>query len=402
MSRLRHVYRAQEGAVFIQIGIAIFVLMAFNVFVLDYAVMWLARGQAQNAADAAALAGAIARSYDDLDDPPAADGNAVSIATTVASTNLIWQAPGTPTVTFDCPSGVTGRCTRVDITRTINTLFGSILEVDTQSVRATATAISATGNGVRCLRPIAVPDTWVELTSNDSFEFYQTGTGTPLPAGSRDDYAAPSDTVPGQTVLPDYLGERIIWSFGQPITNPIIRTGRDPSNAITFMLTLDLPGGTFADNMTACASQPVAIGQSIRVVQQASTTVEDLLDAIISQDPDADWNDPQRRAEGGCAPACAAVSPRIIPIALFDPQRFQLGRNTTWTNPAVGCPTSDPCIKVTNIVGFFVHGSFGGYNRHGHFQRYPGSTLSVIPGTGTAPVDLVEEASWLKSQRLIR
>ena len=70
MSRIQHVYRAQEGAVFVQVGIALFVLMAFNVFVLDYGVLWVARGQAQNAADAGALAGAVARGFDDFDDPP--------------------------------------------------------------------------------------------------------------------------------------------------------------------------------------------------------------------------------------------------------------------------------------------------------------------------------------------
>ena len=48
--------RSEQGAVFVQVGISIFVLMAFNVFVLDYGVMWVSRRQAQNAADAAALA----------------------------------------------------------------------------------------------------------------------------------------------------------------------------------------------------------------------------------------------------------------------------------------------------------------------------------------------------------
>ena len=53
--------RSEQGAVFVQVGISILVLMAFNVFVLDYGVMWVSRRQAQNAADAGALAGAVAR-----------------------------------------------------------------------------------------------------------------------------------------------------------------------------------------------------------------------------------------------------------------------------------------------------------------------------------------------------
>ncbi len=87
--------RSEHGAVFVQVGISLFVLMAFNVFVLDYGVMWIARRQAQNAADAGALAGAIARGYDDFDDPPASTGVAHERAEQVAAANLIWQQAGT-------------------------------------------------------------------------------------------------------------------------------------------------------------------------------------------------------------------------------------------------------------------------------------------------------------------
>ena len=38
--------------------------IAFDAFVVDYGVMWVGRGQAQNAADAGALAGAVAMAFD--------------------------------------------------------------------------------------------------------------------------------------------------------------------------------------------------------------------------------------------------------------------------------------------------------------------------------------------------
>jgi hypothetical protein len=37
--------RSEQGAVFVQVGISLFVLMAFNVFVLDYGMMWIGRRQ---------------------------------------------------------------------------------------------------------------------------------------------------------------------------------------------------------------------------------------------------------------------------------------------------------------------------------------------------------------------
>src|SRR5213592_3728908 len=61
----------ERGAVLIQVAISILALTAFTTFVVDYGVLWVARGQAQNAADAGALAGATARAFDDVADPPA-------------------------------------------------------------------------------------------------------------------------------------------------------------------------------------------------------------------------------------------------------------------------------------------------------------------------------------------
>src|SRR4051794_26772168 len=56
---------AQErGAITIHVAIALAALIAFSAFVVDYGVMWVSRRQAQNAADAGALAGAISTMVD--------------------------------------------------------------------------------------------------------------------------------------------------------------------------------------------------------------------------------------------------------------------------------------------------------------------------------------------------
>ena len=69
MALTKRVQRAvsdERGAVLVQVAIAILVLTAMATFVVDHGVLWVSRGQAQNAADAGALSGAIARAYDDL------------------------------------------------------------------------------------------------------------------------------------------------------------------------------------------------------------------------------------------------------------------------------------------------------------------------------------------------
>ncbi len=58
-ARLRH----ERGAVLVHVTVAIIGLLAFSALVVDYGVMWSARRQAQNAADAAALAGAISMAF---------------------------------------------------------------------------------------------------------------------------------------------------------------------------------------------------------------------------------------------------------------------------------------------------------------------------------------------------
>src|ERR1044071_8937254 len=59
---------SERGAILIQVGVAILVLSAFSMFIIDYGALWVSRHQAQNAADSGALAGAIALAFDDFAD----------------------------------------------------------------------------------------------------------------------------------------------------------------------------------------------------------------------------------------------------------------------------------------------------------------------------------------------
>ena len=51
--------RDDRGAIIIHVAFALLALLAFSAFVVDMGVMWVSRRQAQNAADAGALAGAV-------------------------------------------------------------------------------------------------------------------------------------------------------------------------------------------------------------------------------------------------------------------------------------------------------------------------------------------------------
>src|SRR5687768_9139355 len=168
----------ERGAALIQIGIAIFVLVGMTAFVLDYGVMWMARRQAQNAADAGALAGAIARLYEDAGDSPAADGPAYDSAVAAATANEVFNEAGGVKVTFVCPPYVDAdaHCVRVDVHRDgadlnadstsdsnpLPVFFASLFGLSSQRVQATATAWLGAANAAECMKPFAVPDLFPE------------------------------------------------------------------------------------------------------------------------------------------------------------------------------------------------------------------------------------------------
>src|SRR6188768_3851379 len=129
---------SERGAVIIHVSIAMVGLMAFSAFVIDYGVMTVARRQAQNAADAAALAGAISLAYVDFNNQTLARQSALA----VASDHRVWgEAPdiSAADITFPvCPPGSPGAgtssCIRVNVFRNqrgggnaLPTFFGKLV-----------------------------------------------------------------------------------------------------------------------------------------------------------------------------------------------------------------------------------------------------------------------------------
>jgi hypothetical protein len=396
MKQARAFHRCERGAVFVQVGIAATVLVAFNVFVLDYGMMWVSRRQAQNAADAGALAGAVARAYDDFGDPPSTSGLAAQIAETVAESNLVWKVMPPAQVSFGCPPGVTARCVRVDVYRNgqfgsppLPTLFGPLLGVGNQGVKATATAVVANGNATNCLKPWAIPDHWAgNSPTNKEFN------------GPPDDLYV---TTSGYTTVAVSHNERVVWNLSaDPLlpATPILREppGVDAPPAQTVdvsIVPLRIGAASHLTNMTQCSGTLVSLGSTLPVDTSASAgDKQTAVTQVMSLDPGADYDYDNERVINSCAPSCAPVSPRLLAVALYDPDRFQRGRATgDWAS--VGCPTANPCVTIKNIVGLFLHGAFGGYGAHGHVIKYPGMLAASAP-------NYPDEASWLMTTNLVR
>ncbi len=157
-------FKSDRGAVVVQVAVSLMALLALSSFVIDHGVMMTARAQAQNGADAGALAGARSLLFLHGDD------RAREVAGEVTQLHRIvadYAAPGNITVTvplacpppWNTPSG----CIKVDITKQdLPTFFAKLANINTQGVKATATAMAGAGNSVECIKPWVVADKWID------------------------------------------------------------------------------------------------------------------------------------------------------------------------------------------------------------------------------------------------
>ena len=397
----------ERGAVLIHVAIAIVVLIGFLTFVVDYGVMWVGRGQAQNAADAGALAGAVSMAFDVNGwTDRTVTGPARTAARQMAVSNwVIGQAPNvvmasdvyfTGDPALMCPADANGNtpCIRVDVYRNqangnpLPPIFGVAFGIAGHGVRATATARVAIADTTNCMKPWAIPDKWIDnydttnpietnppaWTEDDSFDLYggQNGNGPPLP--NPDVYVPPSTSGPGSgfTSLPQSqggdLGRRVVLKQGGPSTSispgvfqPIRLPRYDGGSQ---------GGSDYRENISTCTGLPVSIGDTLQsengnMIGPTRQGVNDL----IALDPNARWDTNTNSVVNSCAtatPSCGA-SPRVVPIPVYDTATY-------YTTKRAGLPE----FVIVNILGFFID-RMQGNDVVGYLTEAPGLTSSATP-----------------------
>jgi hypothetical protein len=406
--------RGERGAVLVHVAISMIGLIAFNGLVIDYGILWLARREAQNSADAAAMAGAVSLGFVDINDQPLARQSAIAMA----NQNYIWGV--TPDiedtdVTFPpCPPGSPGAgtnaCIRVDVFRNqrtsttpkpIPTIFGTLFGVTLQGVKATATAEVLYGTSVNCVRPWAIPDKWQENLNDvtnpppsvvgwdqfDSFERYDKS-GNLLP-GTPDYYqpwgSAPTPTPPGWQVglEPDGTGytKQSVTLGGDYGRKFVLKPG-NPHDAIApgwFYPVVAQPccigGDCYRDSISGCVCPNDFLAPPMDILKEPGNKIgptKQGVDALVAQDPDAKWDPSLNGGKGGIYDGCMdpnhashpcpttnGYTPRLVPIPVFDPDDYDLGK-------ASGRNT----IKITKLVGFFIL-PMNGNDVEGYLMDYP-------------------------------
>jgi hypothetical protein len=408
---------SERGAVLVQVAIALLGLIALSALVIDYGVLWVSRRQAQNAADAGAMAGAISMGFVDMADQDLARQAAID----AALANDVWGENPDITgadVTFPvCPPGSPGAgsnaCIRVDVFRNqrpggnpLPTFFSRLVNITEQGVRATATAEVLFGDSTDCVKPFAIADKWIEnrndqgapgWSEEDTFERYVpngsnagqlydpadyyeaagTSGGAYQPNGTG--FTRDSTTLGGS----DY-GRRIVLKAGNP--NDAIAPGW--YHPVVINPTEGPGGATYRDNIATC--DPTVIGEGTVLPVEPGNMVGPTsqgLRALIAQDAGARWdtslNDGQGGIAGGCmAAGTCALSPRLVAIPVFNPDLYDLGRASGRVD-----------IVVTKVVGFFIEGMQGN-DVIGYIMTYPSAPRG---GTSTTP-----GAAFIVSIALVR
>jgi Flp pilus assembly protein TadG len=376
----------EQGAILVHVAVAFVGLLAFSVLTVDLGVLWVARAEAQNAADAIAMSGAVSLAYIDSD-----EGVAVEGATAIAGQHQVWGEPANTSLDVSvgaCPSGsptAPGNCVNAVVLRgagggtPLPTVFATLFGAETQSVRALASAKVLLGNASTCLRPLAIPDSWIDnfdaqppidtiWTIDDLFALVPPGGGTP------DQYVPPTPSSAGSSYT--FAG-----SYGVRVRLiPGDITAEIPIGNRYFQMDLPRTGGMtaaerYAANLGSCNGEPVTIGSAVPSMSNAQSVTNAAIDALILSDSGATWNGV------GITGSAFSVSPRLITIALIDPEIYaQPGPNNTLT--------------IRNMVGFFVEQRIGG--------DIEGIILPVsgVFDAGTAEVS--QDASFLRSVTLVR
>jgi Flp pilus assembly protein TadG len=394
----------EYGAVLVQVSIAITALCGFSALAVDYGMLMNARGQAQAAADAGALAGAIELGFDDFE-PADFHTTVSSAARAVATANQVMGQPpdvtgadvvsvSTPLEGFPPPPVARGNVgVTVSVYRTqsrnnpLPTFFGRLVGINGQSVRAQATAMIVPANATDCAWPLAIADRWTDHNtvlgaSVPTFVKY-IAPGPPAIDPNPDLYTRPSFVPPNQVTagsgLPMPVNLKVNVHFtlmpaveGQPI-------------GVDQFVAVQIPrdtGVSFADSLASCNRKPVIIGQTL-LVEGAGNAVS-LLPAIgaalsrYNADPIATWNPTSLRVENSCAAdpvPCAAISPRLIVLPVFDPDWYDELR---WDS---GAPATVAKVKVVNFFGFFIT-HVGVDNIEGQLTTAPGRVIAGEPMVG--------------------
>jgi Flp pilus assembly protein TadG len=389
-TRLRRLATEEDGFSLVFVGLGCMAFLAASMLAIDVGMLMTARNQAQNSADAGALAGATALAFDNWTDRTPT-GPAVTYAIAGSQANAVMSGQvsvGSADVEFP-NDPVTGDPNRVKVTvyrsasrgNPVSTLVAQYFGIRTANIMATATAEAAAANAMTCVKPFTIPDKWSEKNpmtkpwdSSDTFaRYYQTG-------NKKGQLMSPADVyVPQYTNgAPNagYTGYNTEANRGaQLVLRASTGTNINPSFYFSLAMTGDTGGDDYRWNIGNCNHTIYHWGDPL--VQEpgdkAGPTIQGIED-LIAQDPGAYWEtSPCNCVKNSAFPE--RKSPRIFPIPLYDPDYRDAGTANGRTASLI----------TANWIGYFVERIQGSSDIYGRIipiagirdKTYTGGTSSM-------------------------
>ena len=346
----------RRGSALVLLVVAMLGILSMMALAIDLGMLRTAHGEAQRAADAAALAGASAFMEMDADqaETPARE-RAVDFAT---RNTLQGRAFGAEEVVVDVLKEQ--RRVRVKVRKpAVPTWFARMFGVNSAPVSARAAAHATRAPSTRCVKPFVPPDLWSEVDDDynkngewDVWEVweYEPAVGDFYNAGGPGATSTRPETGYGST----YRGAD--RDRGRKM---LLNVSALPGFANLWAMPdgdwgLDTGGSALRQNISGCNSTPIKLGTPYRL--QSGIKVGPVFQGIndlVLRDPMARWDD----ARGEVVNSSSAHwmdSPRLIRVPLYDPAEMESKKNGAvfvkfaWVFLE---PVADP---GTPIVGRFV------------------------------------------------
>jgi Flp pilus assembly protein TadG len=376
MRRLQSRLRDERGMTLVMVATGLIAFLSATMLAVDVGMLMVARTEAQSAADAGALAGAVALGYDNFDDrSPTGPAVRNAIAASTAADNSVMHAQASvlpEDVTFPTNTRIRVRVQRSGVRgNPLSTFIAPMFGIPTVDLGAVATAEVAPANAMTCVKPFTVPDKWIERQTppwdpDDTFDAFD-NKGNPL--------ADPDIYIPiGQT---GYTGYNNSTDRGTLITLKAANgTNIAPSTYFPYAMGGITGADEFEWNIGNC--NQTIMGYNQLILSEPGNMVGPTasgMDTLIARDPSAHWNPVTNKVVSSISP-----SPRVVALPLFDPVYWDIGKqNGRYAD-----------FKVVNYMGFFIE-EMQGNNVRGRITPI-GGLLSGAAGpapTGAFPIAIV-------------
>lgn len=380
ITRLTDARRDDRGFSLIFVAFGMMAFVAVSMLAIDVGMLMTSRNQAQNSADAGALAGATALAFDnwsDRTDTGPAKTNALAAARQNQVMSGTVAVNPADVVFLNDPAGTPNRV-RVTVYRNaehgnpVSTLIAKYFGISTADIAAVATAEASPANAMTCVKPFTIPDRWLVGGTRPS-------TGDDAFAYGTDVYVPPLDA--NGKPNSDYTGYNADRDRGLEIT---LKANNDTKIAPSFYYPWDMVGSNSgaADYSWAignCKTDIMGFGQDYvaKPGNMVGPTQQGMND-LVARDPDAYWDTANNKPVSTMSP-----SPRVVAIPLFDPVYYYTGKMNG----------RNASLKFVNYLGFFIE-RMNGNQVVGRVTPIGGLRQA---GAGPAP-----ESAFPKSIRLVQ